>query len=174
MTRAVCPGSFDPVTLGHLDVLGRAAAMFEEVVVAVGVNVAKRGWFTADERVAMLREAAAAWPNVRVALFDGLLVDFCRAEGVGVVAKGVRSAADVAYELTMAQMNRRLTGVDTVFLPTAPEWSFLSSSLVREVAGLGGDVSPFLPPAVADQVLIRAAARREEAARREVQQGPNG
>ncbi|WP_375431182.1 pantetheine-phosphate adenylyltransferase [uncultured Friedmanniella sp.] len=164
MTRAVCPGSFDPVTLGHLDVIGRAAAMFDEVVVAVGDNISKRGWFSPTERVAMLREACAAWPGVRITLFGGLLVDFCRAEGIGVVAKGVRSSADVAYELSMAQMNRRLTGLDTVFLPTAPEWSFLSSSLVREVAGLGGDVTPFLSPAVADQVQRRAAARREPTA----------
>jgi pantetheine-phosphate adenylyltransferase len=160
MTRAVCPGSYDPVTLGHLDVIGRAAAMFDEVVVAVGSNVAKRGWFSPDERVALLREACVGWPGVTVTLFGGLLVDFCRTEGIGVVAKGVRSAADAEYELPMAQMNSRLTGLDTVFLPTAPQWSFLSSSLVREVAGLGGDVTPFLTPAVAEQVRRRAADRR--------------
>lgn len=160
MTSAVCPGSFDPVTLGHLDVLGRTAAMFDEVVVAVGDNMSKRGWFTPAERVEMLDEACAGWPGVRVTLFSGLLVDFCRSEGIGVVAKGVRSAADVAYELSMAQMNRRLTGLDTVFVPTSPEWSFLSSSLVREVAGLGGDVTSFLSPAVADRVGQRAAVRR--------------
>jgi pantetheine-phosphate adenylyltransferase len=159
MTRAVCPGSYDPVTLGHLDVIGRAAAMFDEVVVAVGSNVAKRGWFSPDERVELLREACAEWPGVSVALFGGLLVDFCRTEGIGVVAKGIRSAADAEYELPMAQMNRRLTGLDTVLVPCAPEWSFLSSSLVREVAGLGGDVAPFLTPAVAERVRRRAAER---------------
>jgi pantetheine-phosphate adenylyltransferase len=159
MTRAVCPGSFDPVTLGHLDVIGRAAALVEEVVVAVGSNPSKRAWFTPGERVAMLEEACAAWPNVRVALFDGLLVDFCRAEGAGAVVKGLRSAADFDYELPMAQMNAHLSGVDTVFVATAPAWSFVSSSLVREVAGLGGDVSALLTPAVAAHVRRRAEER---------------
>lgn len=159
MTRAVCPGSYDPVTLGHLDVIGRAAAMFDEVVVAVGTNGAKRGWFSPEERAGLLREACADWPGVTVTLFSGLLVDFCRAEAIGVVAKGIRTAADAEYELPMAQMNRRLTELDTVFVPCAPQWSFVSSSLVREVAGLGGDVAPFLTPAVAEQVSRRAAER---------------
>lgn len=159
MSRIVCPGSFDPVTLGHLDVIGRAAALVDDVVVAVGSNMSKRAWFTPDERVAMLRDACADWPNVTVALFDGLLVDFCLAEGVGAIAKGLRSAADFDYELPMAQMNARLSGVDTVFLPTSPQWSFVSSSLVREVAGLGGDVDAFLTPGVAEQVRRRAGER---------------
>jgi pantetheine-phosphate adenylyltransferase len=159
MTRAVCPGSFDPVTRGHLDVIGRAAALVEEVVVAVGANRSKRAWFAPDERVAMLEEACAEWKNVRIALFDGLLVDFCRAEGASTVVKGLRSAADFDYELPMAQMNAHLSGVDTLFLATAPAWSFVSSSLVREVAGLGGDVSAFLTPAVAERVKARAAER---------------
>jgi len=159
MTRVVCPGSYDPVTLGHLDVIGRTAALVEEVLVAVGSNVSKRAWFTPQERVAMLEEACAGWPNVTVTLFDGLLADFCRAAGAGAIAKGLRSSADFDYELPMAQMNARLSGVDTVFVPTAPQWSFLSSSLVREVAGLGGDVAPFLTPAVAEQVRRRARDR---------------
>ena len=159
MTRAVCPGSFDPVTRGHLDVIGRAAALVEEVVVAVGANMSKRAWFTPAERVAMLEEACAGWSNVRVSLFDGLLVDFCRAQGAGAVVKGLRSAADFDYELPMAQMNAHLSGVDTVFVATAPAWSFVSSSLVREVAGLGGDVSAFLTPAVAEHVRRRAEER---------------
>ena len=159
MTRAVCPGSFDPVTRGHLDVIGRAAALVEEVVVAVGSNMSKRAWFTPVERVAMLEEACAGWSNVRISLFDGLLVDFCRAEGAGALVKGLRSAADFDYELPMAQMNAHLTGVDTVFVATAPAWSFVSSSLVREVAGLGGDVSAFLTPAVAEHVRRRAGER---------------
>jgi pantetheine-phosphate adenylyltransferase len=159
MTRVVCPGSFDPVTRGHLDVIGRASALVDEVVVAVGANASKRHWFTPDERVAMLEEACAGWPGVRVALFDGLLVDFCRAEGAAAVVKGLRSAGDFDYELPMAQMNAHLSGVDTVFLATAPAWSFVSSSLVKEVAGLGGDVSAFLTPAVTDRVLRRAAER---------------
>jgi pantetheine-phosphate adenylyltransferase len=160
MSRVVCPGSFDPVTLGHLDVIARAAALVDEVVVAVGSNVSKRAWFTPDERVAMLRQTCAEWSNVTVTLFDGLLVDFCRAAGVSAIAKGLRSAADFDYELPMAQMNARLSGVDTIFLPTSPQWSFVSSSLVREVAGLGGDVDAFLAPAVAEQVRRRARERQ--------------
>ena len=159
MTRAVCPGSFDPVTLGHLDVIARAAALVEEVVVAVGGNMSKRAWFTPAERVAMLEEACAGWSNVRISLFDGLLVDFCRAEGAAAIVKGLRSAADFDYELPMAQMNARLTGVDTIFVASPPDWSFVSSSLVREVAGLGGDVTPFLPAAVAERVRSRAGER---------------
>ncbi len=159
MTRAVCPGSFDPVTLGHLDVIERAAALVEEVVVAVGANMSKRAWFTPAERVAMLEETCARWSNVRVSLFDGLLVDFCRAEGIAAIVKGLRSAADFDYELPMAQMNARLSGVDTIFVASPPAWSFVSSSLVREVAGLGGDVSPFLPAAVAERVRSRAEER---------------
>jgi pantetheine-phosphate adenylyltransferase len=159
--RAVCPGSFDPVTYGHLDVIGRTARLAEEVIVAVGMNMAKNGLFRPDERVTMLREACQGWTNVSVMTFDGLLVDFCRAQDAEVISKGVRTA-DFAYELQMAQMNRRLTGVDTVFLPTAPEWAFVSSSLVREVATLGGDVAPFLPPSVADQTVARVAAKLRE------------
>lgn len=164
MSRIVCPGSFDPVTLGHLDIIGRAAALADDVVVAVGSNRSKRGWFSPDERVAMLREACVDWPHVTVTLFDGLLVDFCRAQRVQAIAKGLRSAADFDYELPMAQMNARLSGVDTVYLPSSPQWSFVSSSLVREVAGLGGDVAPFLTPAVAEQVRRRAAERHAASA----------
>ena len=159
--RAVCPGSFDPVTCGHLDVIGRTARLAEEVIVAVGMNMAKNGLFRPDERVAMLREACQGWTNVSVMTFDGLLVDFCRAHDAELISKGVR-AADFDYELQMAQMNRRLTGVDTVFLPTAPEWAYVSSSLVREIATLGGDVTPFLPPAVAQQTVARVAAKLRE------------
>jgi len=159
--RAVCPGSFDPVTYGHLDVIGRTARLAEEVIVAVGMNMAKNGLFRPDERVAMLRAACQEWPNVSVMTFDGLLVDFCRAHNAGLISKGVRTA-DFAYELQMAQMNRRLTGVDTVFLPTAPEWAYVSSSLVREVATLGGDVTAFLPPVVAEQTVARVAAKLGE------------
>ena len=164
MSRVVCPGSFDPPTLGHLDVIARAAALVEEAVVAVGSNMSKRAWFTPQERVVMLRAACAEWPNVTVTLFDGLLVDFCRSIGARAVVKGLRSAADFDYELPMAQMNARLSGVDTVFLPSSPQWSFVSSSLVREVAGLGGDVDAFLAPAVAQRVRQRARERSESAA----------
>jgi pantetheine-phosphate adenylyltransferase len=167
MTRAVCPGSFDPVTRGHLDVIARAAHLYDEVVVAVGQNMKKNSLFTPEERVELLLEACAPWPQVSVTLFSGLLVDFCAERDIQVIAKGLRSATDFDYELQMAQMNRRLTGVDTVFLPTAPEWSFVSSSLVREVAILGGDVSPFLPPGLADRVVSRVQQVRD-------QPGPGG
>jgi pantetheine-phosphate adenylyltransferase len=157
--RAVCPGSFDPVTRGHLDIIGRAAQLFDEVVVAVGRNPGKNALFQPDERVSMLVEACSAWPGVSVTLFDGLLVDFCRAVGVPVIVKGARSEADFGYELPMAHMNRALTGVDTVLLPSAPEWSFVSSSLVREVALLGGDVGQFLPPGIAELTVERVRTR---------------
>ena len=160
MSRAACPGSFDPVTVGHLDVIRRAVELYDGVVVAVGSNVSKNALFTPDERVDMLQEACLAWPSVTVTLFSGLLVDFCRANRIDVIVKGLRSGADYDYELAMAQMNRRLSGVDTAFLPTAPDLAYVSSSLVREVASLGGDVSPF----VTDQVLHRIAGRLAERA----------
>ena len=160
MARAVCPGSFDPVTHGHLDIIRRTARLADEVVVAVGDNVAKNALFAPPERVAMLEEACAEWANVSVTTFRGLLVDFCTAHDIDLISKGVR-AADFAYELQMAQMNRRLTGVDTILLPTDPQWAFVSSSLVREVATLGGDVSGFLPAAVAQEVAARVNARLE-------------
>ena len=160
MRRALCPGSFDPVTLGHLDVIGRAVQLFDEVLVAVGRNSRKSGLFSADERVEMLREASVPWPTVSVALFDGLLVDFCTEHRVTAIVKGLRSSTDFDYELQMAQMNAAQTGIETVFLPTSPRWSYVSSTLVREIATLGGDVSPFLPPAVAARTAERAARPR--------------
>ncbi|MGI8767675.1 MAG: pantetheine-phosphate adenylyltransferase [Propionibacteriaceae bacterium] len=155
MRRAICPGSFDPVTLGHLDIIQRTAQLFDEVVVAVGVNAAKAGLFTPDERVGMLREVCR-WENVRVELFSGLLVDFCRAQQAQTVVKGLRFASDFDHELQMAQMNHRLSRVETVFMPTAVEWSFVSSTLIREIAAMGGDVGAFLPPGVAERTVDRA------------------
>ena len=157
MRRAVCPGSFDPVTHGHLDVIGRAARLFDEVVVAVGVNPSKNRLFTPDERLDMLRRACGEWDNVRVAGFTGLLTDFCAAEGVHAIVKGVRAVSDFDYELQMAQMNASLTDVETVFMPTSPEWSFLASSLVKEVARFGGDVSALVPGFVHDALTSRFA-----------------
>lgn len=153
--RAVCPGTFDPPTNGHLDVIGRAATMFDELVVATGVNQSKNRLFPDDERVALLRESLAGLGNVVVGTFDGLLVDYCRSEGIGVIVKGVRTAADYDYELQMALMNRRLTGVETVFLPAAPEYAHLSSSLVKEVARFGGDVTAFVPAAVHQRLVAK-------------------
>jgi pantetheine-phosphate adenylyltransferase len=155
--RAVYPGTFDPPTNGHLDVIGRAAAMFDELVVATGVNQAKQRMFGDDERVAMLREVVAEFGNVGVGTFDGLLVDYCSAERIDVIVKGIRSPADYDYELQMALMNRRLTGVETVFLPAASEHLHLSSSLVKEVARFGGDVTPFLPPQVHQHLAAKLA-----------------
>lgn len=148
MRRAVCPGSFDPVTLGHLDILERTARIFDEVVVAVGRNTSKRGLFSVAERVEMLTEVCAPWPQVTATEFDGLLVDFCTAHGIGTIVKGLRFAADFDYEVQMAQMNFAMSGVETLFLPAAARWGYVSSTLIREIAGLSGDVSALLPPAV--------------------------
>lgn len=156
MRRAVCPGTFDPVTLGHLDIVRRAAALFDEVVVAVGVNPSKSRLFSADERLAMLERACAGIDRVRVASFTGLLTEFCSANDVQAIAKGLRAGTDFDYELPMAHMNATLApGVETVFLPTGAGYSFVSSSLVKEVAGFGGDVSRFLPDFVHEALLAR-------------------
>lgn len=163
MRRAVCPGSFDPVTNGHLDIVGRAAALFDEVVVAVGVNKSKSSsrLFSAEERMDMLREACRPWDNVRVEGFTGLLTDFCTEHGIQAIVKGLRAVSDFDYELQMAQMNASLTDVETVFVPTSPAWSFLASSLVKEVATYGGDVSPLVPAFVLDRLVARLAEREE-------------
>ena len=145
MTHAVCPGSFDPPTLGHLDVIGRAAGLFDRVTVAVLVNPDKQGLFTIDERLELLRATTGRWPTVDLDAFQGLLVDYCRAAGISAIVKGIRAVSDFDYELQMAQMNHSLTGVDTLFLPTNPTYSFVSSSLVKQVALFGGDVAPLLP-----------------------------
>ena len=155
MTTAVCPGSFDPVTYGHLDIVGRASRLFDEVTVAVLVNPGKHALFSVDERLAMLREVTADVPGIRIEVFEGLLVDFCRERGIDAIVKGLRAITDFDYELQMAQMNSRLADVETVFVPTSPEWSFLASSLVKEVAGHGGDVSGLVPPTVLARLLER-------------------
>ncbi|MCR8691942.1 MULTISPECIES: pantetheine-phosphate adenylyltransferase [Rhodococcus] len=159
MSRAVCPGSFDPVTNGHLDVIGRVSAQFDEVVVTVTINPNKQGMFTIDERLEMLSEATAHLPNVTVDAWQGLLVDYARERGITAIVKGLRGANDFDYELQMAQMNHKLTGVDTLFVATNPVYSYLSSSLVKEVATYGGDVSEMLPGSVHDRLLARLAER---------------
>lgn len=148
MTGAVCPGSFDPVTLGHVDVFERAAAQFDEIIVAVLVNPKKSGMFTPDERIALIEESTAHLPNVQVEAGQGLVVDFVRARGLTAIVKGLRTGTDFEYELQMAQMNKHIAGVDTFFVATAPQYSFVSSSLAKEVAVLGGDVSALLPAPV--------------------------
>lgn len=141
MPKAVVPGSFDPVTRGHADVIGRAAGVFDEIVVAVLVNDAKAALFSPEERLDMVRQSIEPASNVTVTSFSGLLVDFCNAERAAVIVKGVRSPADIDAELQMAQLNRRLSAVETVLLPTSPELSYISSSRIKEIARLGGDVS---------------------------------
>ena len=142
---ALCPGTFDPVTNGHIDVVERAAGLFDHVIVAVIDNPNKEPMFTAEERVGMLKEALGGLSNVEGASFGGLLVDYARQRGIGIIVKGLRAVSDFDYELQMAQMNRHLSGVETCFVPTNPQWSYLSSSLVKEVAQLGGDVSALVP-----------------------------
>jgi pantetheine-phosphate adenylyltransferase len=160
MRRAVCPGSFDPVTNGHIDIVGRAATLFDEVVVAVGVNKSKDRLFSAEERIEMLREVCADLPHVTVQGFSGLIVDFCRDIGAQAIVKGLRGGNDYEYELPMAQMNSHLTGVETVFVPTTAALGYVSSSLVKEVASLGGDVSALVPPSVHARLEARIAERR--------------
>jgi len=145
------------VTNGHIDIIGRAATLFDEVVVAVGVNASKKRLFTPDERMDMLTEACAGYPNVRVAGFDGLLTDFCKEHDVTAIVKGLRAVSDFDYELQMAQMNTSLSGIETVFVPTSPEYSFLASSLVKEVATFGGDVSGLVPAFVLERLRTRLA-----------------
>ena len=162
MRRAVCPGSFDPVTLGHLDIVGRAAQLFDEVGVAIGVNASKQRLFTVEERMDMLSAVTAEYGNVRVDSFHGLLVDYCRTHRIPAIVKGLRAVSDFDYELQMAQMNHGLAGVETLFMTTNPLYSFLSSSLVKEVATYGGDVAHLLPEPVHEQLT----ARLDELARR--------
>jgi pantetheine-phosphate adenylyltransferase len=162
VSGAVCPGSFDPVTLGHIDVFERAAAQFDEVVVAILVNKTKKGMFDLDERIAMIEEATTHLPNLRVEAGEGLVVDFVTAHGMTAIVKGLRTDTDFEYELQMAQMNKHIAGVDTFFVATAPRYSFVSSSLAKEVAMLGGNVSDLLP----EPVNRRLAEKLGDAGRR--------
>jgi pantetheine-phosphate adenylyltransferase len=148
MRRAVCPGSYDPVTNGHLDIAERAAGLYDEVVIAVLINKNKAGLFSIDERIDLLREVTRDLPNVRVDSWHGLLVDYCRQNDIKVIVKGLRAVSDFDYELQMAQMNHQLSKVETLFMPTNPLWSFLSSSLVKDVAMNGGDVAHLVPDSV--------------------------
>jgi pantetheine-phosphate adenylyltransferase len=162
--RAVCPGSFDPVTFGHLDVFVRAAAQFDMVTVGVLINKTKKSLFTVDERIEMLREVCAPYPNIEVDAFHGLLVDYCQSNGITAIVKGLRAVSDFDYELQMAQMNYRLAGVETLFVSTNPLYSYLSSSLLKEVATYGGDVSGLLPDSVLERLTARLETVRADAA----------
>jgi pantetheine-phosphate adenylyltransferase len=157
VARVVCPGSFDPVTNGHLDVINRAARLHDEVIVAVLINITKKSLFTVDERVELLGEVTKGYGNVRVERFHGLLVDFCAANGVNAIVKGLRAVSDFEYEMQMAQMNYRLAKVETLFMTTNPLYSFLSSSLVKEIAKYGGDVSGLVPEQVLGPLQARLA-----------------
>jgi pantetheine-phosphate adenylyltransferase len=154
LATALCPGSFDPVTNGHLDIIERTARHFDDVVVAVSRNPQKsKSLFSLETRQEMLREVTEHLANVRIELFTGLLVDFAKAQGGMSIVKGLRAISDFDYELQMAQMNQQLTGIDTFFISTSPQYSFLSSSLVREVARFGGDVSTMVPKSVNARLL---------------------
>ncbi len=159
MSGAVCPGSFDPVTLGHIDIFERAAAQFDEVVVAVLVNPNKSGMFSPEERIELIRESTTHLSNLRVEAGSGLVVDFVKNRGLTAIVKGLRTGTDFEYELQMAQMNRHVAGVDTFFVATTPQYSYVSSSLAKEVAGLGGDVSDLLPEPVNVRLREKLAQR---------------
>ncbi|MDR2722302.1 MAG: pantetheine-phosphate adenylyltransferase [Cellulomonadaceae bacterium] len=155
-TIAVCPGSFDPITLGHLDVIARARAIFDEVVVGIAKNPGKSGLLALDQRLSLARQAVAANPataDVRVDVVPGLLVNFCQTAGATVIVKGLRGGGDYDSELPMALMNRHLTGVETMFLPAEPATAHIASSLVKDVARHGGDISDLVPAAVAEAVI---------------------
>ncbi|RCG32184.1 pantetheine-phosphate adenylyltransferase [Sphaerisporangium album] len=155
MRRVVCPGSFDPVTNGHLDIIGRTSRLYDEVVVAVLINVEKKSLFTVDERIQTLEAVTREYGNVRVEKFYGLLVDFCKQQGIPTIVKGLRAVSDFDYELQMAQLNYRMSGVETLFMSTNPEYSFLSSSRLKEIARYGGDVSGLVPELVRQMLVER-------------------
>lgn len=159
LRHAIYPGSFDPITLGHLDLIHRASQLFDTVVVAVALNEAKNALFSVEERIAMIEEAVAGAKGIAVRRLDGLLVDFAREENAFVVIRGLRAVSDFEFEFQMALMNRRLeTRLETVFLTPKEDYTFLSSRIVKEVARLGGDVTPFVPAAVAQRLKARFSA----------------
>ncbi len=149
MRRAIYPGSFDPITAGHLDVIHRAARLFDELVVAVAHNDQKKSMFSTEERIALIRESIAGAGNIRVASFDGLLVEFAKRESAVAVVRGLRAISDFEFEFQMALMNRKLDAtIETIFLTPREEYTYLSSRIVKEIARLGGNVEAFVPPSV--------------------------
>ncbi|MEI9907246.1 MAG: pantetheine-phosphate adenylyltransferase [Actinomycetota bacterium] len=160
MKSAVCTGSFDPMTYGHLDVVERASHRFDQLVVAVFENRSKSSLFTVEERKSLIREATSNLPNVTVDSWHGLTVDYCRANGIDTIVRGLRAVTDFDYELQIAQVNLHLAGVETMFMATAPAHSFLSSSLVKEVAHYGGDVSAMVPPNIVKALRERLFAQQ--------------
>ena len=159
MKRVVCPGSFDPITYGHLDIVERASSIFDEVVIAVMVNKTKQTLFTVEERIEMTKEVTSRFPNVKVDSWSGLLVDYCKTNDISIIVKGLRAVTDFDYELQMSQINLQLQGVETLFLSTAPAHSFLSSSLVKEIASHGGDVSSYIPAVLLERLKDRLAGK---------------
>ena len=159
MKRAVCPGSFDPITYGHLDIIERASSQFDEVIVAVGNNRAKEGYFTVAERMQMIAETTAKFGNVKVDSWKGLLGDYCKVNKIDVIIKGLRAMSDFDYELQMAQVNLQGSGVESMFMATSPAHSFLSSSLIKELAHYNGDVSTMVPPVVNQALKAREAGK---------------
>jgi pantetheine-phosphate adenylyltransferase len=159
MRRAVCPGSFDPITLGHLDIISRASAHFDHVVIAVLENRTKSSLFTVDERIEMIRETTAHLFNVSVDSWSGLLVDYCKSNSIQAIVKGLRAVTDFDYELQMAQVNLQGSGVETMFMATSPVHSFLSSSLVKELAHYGGDVSTMVPASINAALKLRVGGK---------------
>jgi pantetheine-phosphate adenylyltransferase len=155
---AVCPGSFDPITNGHLDIIERASSLYDEVVVAVMINHSKKSLFTVEERIALIEDVCQKFSNVRVDSWHGLLVDFCKKNEIPAIVKGLRAVSDFEYELQMSQMNHQLAGVETVFISTSPQYSYLSSSLVKEIATYGGDVSAYVPSSVLTQLIKKVKA----------------
>ena len=158
MNRVVYPGSFDPVTNGHLDIIKRASDLFDEVVVAVLVNKSKKTLFTVDERIEMISETTARFGNVKVDSWSGLLVDYCNEKEIPAIVKGLRAISDFDYELQMSQINYQLKGIETLFISTAPAHSFLSSSLIKEILSFGGDVTAYMPKELIDRVRTRLIA----------------
>ena len=157
MRKVVCPGSFDPITFGHIDIVERASKNFDEVVIAVLVNQTKQTLFTVEERISMIKEVTKKYGNVRVDSWSGLLVDYCKSNGISMIVKGLRAVSDFDYELQMSQINLQLKGIETIFMSTAPEHSFLSSSLVKEIASYGGDVSNYVPNEILSRLKERLA-----------------
>lgn len=159
MRRAVCPGSFDPITFGHLDIISRASAHFDHVVIAVLENRTKSSLFTVAERIEMIRETTSHLSNVSVDSWSGLLVDYCKSNSIQTIVKGLRAVSDFDYELQMAQVNLQGSGVETMFMATSPTHSFLSSSLVKELAHYGGDVSTMVPPSINAALKVRVGGK---------------
>jgi pantetheine-phosphate adenylyltransferase len=155
MRRVVCPGSFDPVTNGHLDIISRASRLYDEVVVMVSINMAKKSLFSVDERVELIREVTKEYGNITVDSFHGLTVDYCKTHDIPVIVRGLRAVTDFDYELQIAQMNHRMAGVETLFMATNPLYAFLSSSLMKEVVQWGGDIGGLVPELVHERLIER-------------------